>query len=235
MHITEIGGDSPLLLTVYDELFRPAFTSDELVTSEYLAGMVRKGHCVVASAVDEDNVPQAAAVGEWDPESHVLLLAYMAVRRGRRSGGLGGLLMDQVSGAWQKRYRPALTLAEVEHPLAHATDPERGDPGARLRFYGRHGALALALPYFQPALSPGTHRIHGELLIALPPFPALGPGNVLDPAPVEKFLTGYFLVCEGGIGTDRASDSLWQAVRRPGGIPLLPLDDPAALPVSTPG
>jgi len=214
-------------------LFLSSFLPEELMSCEELRALMLKELCVVTALLDEHGRPSAAAVGEWDPDSKVLLLAYMAVRRDQRSGGLGGRLMAEVSGAWQGRYQPRLTLAEVEHPLAHRADPDRGDGMARLRFYARHGAQVLDVPYFQPSLRPGGKRVYGMLLIALPPLPDREPKGFIDSGPVRGFLTGYFLCCEGAVGTDPASRQLWRAVDHPGGIPLLALDDPAVLPLST--
>ncbi|MFF1838538.1 GNAT family N-acetyltransferase [Streptomyces sp. NPDC058231] len=232
MRVTDIGGSSPLVEVIYNEILRDAFISDELVSCDELRGGLLAGLGVLTAVMDDRGRPLAAAVGEWDPGSRVLLLAYIAVRRERRSEGLGGLLMGEIGGAWQQRYHPEMTLAEIEHPSAHRTDADRGDVLARLRFYERHGARALDLPYFQPSLRPGAERVHGMLLIALAPLPGNGTDGSVDSGPVRAFLTEYFLGCEGAVGTDPASQRLWQAVDRAGGIPLLPLSDPIALPLS---
>jgi GNAT superfamily N-acetyltransferase len=235
VHIVEVGGDGPLLDLVHAELLLPNFHPDEMTAPQALRGAVLEGRCVVSAVVDDAAGPVAAAVGHWDEESRVLLLSYLAVRPDRRSGGLGTLLMKEVGGSWQDRFHPVVTLAEIEHPLAHPARPDHGDPAARLRFYDRHGARALDLPYFQPSLRPGAPRVHGMLLIALAPLPA-GPSRcVLAAEPVAAFLTRYLLAGEGRVGTDPASCDLWRAVRRPGGIPLLPLGDPAGLPLSKAG
>ncbi|WP_238146866.1 hypothetical protein [Ornithinimicrobium murale] len=57
-------------------------------------------------------------------------------------------------------------VAEAERPDRHTGSPEFGDPNARLRFYERHGARALDLPYFQPPIGDGE-PVHGMLLLAL--------------------------------------------------------------------
>jgi GNAT superfamily N-acetyltransferase len=232
--VVEIDGDSPMVHVIHRDVFRRAFTPDELISYEQLRDDLRRNRGVLTAVLDDCGSPLAAAYGEWDPESRVLLLAYLAVRREQRSGGLGGLLMDEVGGAWQDRYRPVLTLAEVEHPLPHQADPDRGDGLARLRFYHRHGAHALDLPYFQPSLRPGAERVYGMLLVVLPPFPVGRDSTVLEAAPVQAFLAGYFRDCEGSVGTDPASRRLWRAVDDPAGVRLLSLGNPAALPVSRP-
>jgi GNAT superfamily N-acetyltransferase len=234
MRIVEVGSDSLLVGEIYSDLFLQAFNADELVSRDQLQAGLRGGLGILTAVLDRKGRPLAAAFGEWDPDSRVLLLSYIAVHREQRSMGLGGLLMGEIGGAWQDRYHPELTLAEIEHPLAHyrGPNPNHGDNFARMRFYGRHGARALDLPYFQPALRPGAERIYGMVLIALAPLSERERGGFVAAAPVRAFLTGYFLSCEGAVGTDSASRQLWQAVDHPGGIRLLPLDDPAALQVS---
>ncbi|MEU2249451.1 GNAT family N-acetyltransferase [Streptomyces sp. NPDC019224] len=232
LRVVDVGHGSPLLETIYDDVIREAFIPDELISCDELRDLLRADQGVLTAVVDGTGAPLAAAVGEWDAGSGVLLLAYLAVRPEWRSSGLGGRLMGRVSGAWQRRYRPEMTLAEVEHPTAHRGDSRRGDAGARLRFYERHGARALGLPYFQPSLRPGAERVHGMLLVALAPLPDGGPDGPVEAGPVRAFLTEYFLSCEGAVGTDPASRRLWEAVERVGGIPLLPLNDPLDLPLS---
>ncbi|WP_328719124.1 GNAT family N-acetyltransferase [Streptomyces sp. NBC_00247] len=231
--VVDVGDSSPLVGVIYDEILHGAFIPDELISCDRLRAILRDGLGVLTAVVDGEGRPLAAAVGEWDPGSRVLLLSYVAVRRESRSGGLGRLLMDEVRGAWQQRFRPEMTLAEIEHPAAHSGDEERGDAAARVRFYERLGARALDLPYFQPALRPGAERVYGMLLIALPPLPGGGgPDGPVDSAPVRAFLTAYFVESEGAVGTDPASARLWRAVDQAGGIALLPLSDPSALPLS---
>lgn len=248
------AGD-PLLARVYAELLVPSFPPSELVSLDSLREGLASGNTVVTVAFEGDGpdgalaaggaaggdlpvdgTPVGVAVGDWSPDSGVLLLSYLAVSVARRSGGVGSRLMGEVTGAWQDRYRPRLTVAEVEHPAAHDADELRGDPVARLRFYARHRARALDLPYFQPALDPRTGRVYGFLLIVLA-CREEGRGrrpDTVDPEPVRRFLAEYLLGTEGELGTDPAATALWQAVERPEGIPLLPLDDPGRLPLSAP-
>lgn len=234
VRIAEVDGDGAVLGPIYDGLLSRAFHPDELASLESMRAAVLAGRCVISAVLDDDAGPVAVAVGEWDGDSRVLLLSYLAVRPDHRSRGMGGLLMNEVRGSWQDRFHPEVTLAEIEHPLAHRASPDRGDPWARLRFYHRQGARALALPYFQPSLRPGAGRVYGMLLIALGPFPAEPPQPVVAAEPIRAFLTGYLVANEGSAGTDPAALLLRQAAERPGGIPLLPLDDTAALPLSRP-
>ncbi|MYS20016.1 N-acetyltransferase [Streptomyces sp. SID4948] len=225
-----LGPDHPLLDAVYDDLLVTAFPPDELITRDELRSGLAGG-AMLGALVAADGRPMGVALGEFSAESRILLLAYMSVRGDARSGGIGGLLMDSaVRGSWQERLSPLITLAEIEHPAAHSADAQRGDPGARLRFYARQGAKALDVPYFQPALRPGASRVPGMVLGVLATGPALAGAIAIPGEPVRTFLTEYFVTTEGKLPDDPAGRRLFEAVEQPGGIALLPMDDPAGLP-----
>lgn len=95
-----------------------------------------------------------------------MLLTYFATRGDRRGRGLGSSLFQAMLTAVRTQTRTPLLVAEVERPDRHTGSEEFGDPGARLRFYGRHGARALDLPYFQPPIGDEA-PVHGMLLLAL--------------------------------------------------------------------
>ncbi|WP_326700123.1 N-acetyltransferase [Streptomyces sp. NBC_01754] len=227
--------DVSLVRAIHRDVFTPAFTPDELTGADELWTAVQQGGGVLTAVMDEEDRPAAAAFGEWYPESRVLLLVYLAVGRTVRSRGLGGVLLAEAVGAWQTRFRPALTLAELEHPVVHPGDPARGDGRSRLRFYARHGARALDLPYFQPSLRPGGRRVYGMVLTVLEPLPERAADGGVEPGRIRRFLTAYLTGCEGEVGSDAPTLALWRALDRPGAVRLLPLDDPAALPVSHAG
>ncbi|PGH52490.1 N-acetyltransferase [Streptomyces sp. Ru87] len=248
MRVVGIADGDPLLEGVYTRVLLPSFTPDELEPLAWFRRGLAAGTLTVTAVTDDAGEPVAAAVGDWSPESRVLLLAYLAVAPGLRAGGLGGLLLREVTGSWQERFHPRLTLAEVKHPLAHGPDDDHGDPAARLRFYGRHGARALDLPYFMPALRPGAHRIYGMLLIVLAAEPGVvrpaastaenGAAEngraVVRPEVLRDFLAAYLRGTEGDRPPDRAVRDLWAAADRPGGVALLPVDRPGELPCSQP-
>ncbi len=225
-----------LLDTVFTEILTPAFLPEELSSLAELRSAVRLGVARVLVAVDDGDRPLGAAVGEWSERSRVVLLGYLAVSRDARSTGVGGQLLEHAMHAWRLEFDPRLILAEIEHPAAHGANPDRGDPAARLRFYARHGGRALDMPYFQPALGPGLSRVYGVILAALWVGPDAGgksPGTI-DGAPVREFMHEYFEECEGGVPDDPAARALFDGLDRPDGVPLLPLDEPGGLPVSTP-
>ncbi|MFF7361033.1 GNAT family N-acetyltransferase [Streptomyces sp. NPDC008125] len=235
MQVTDIGLDSPLLDVVYDELLVPNFPAHELVTREELRAGLKSGTQWI-SAVVRDGRPDGAAIAEWSPAGGVVLLSYMAVRRDLRSSGIGGALMGEIRTGWQARAHPLLTLAEVEHPAAHRPDGEHGDQTARLRFYARHGARVLDVPYFQPSLRPGAGRVPGMVLALLATAPELADAAdrtaVVPSEPVRVYMTEYFEETEGSVPDDPATTALFAAMP-PAGIPLLPIDDIAALPCTT--
>ncbi|MFP8964264.1 N-acetyltransferase [Streptomyces nanhaiensis] len=235
MRVVDVAEDGPLLQVLYEDLLVPSFPPDELQTLQWVRDGLADGGVVVGAVLDDAGAPEAVAVGEWDAPSRVLLLSYLTVRPRIRSRGLGGLLMGVVTGAWRERFRPLLTLAEVEHPLAHEAGGERGDPAARLRFYARHGARALDIPYFQPVLRPGAERVHGMLLLVLTRAGGTGGErpDTVDPGPVRAFLEDRLLSDEEH-DADGPVLRMRGALARPGGIGLLPLDDVRALPLSAP-
>lgn len=234
MRLVDVSGGGALLTAIYDAVLRDAFTADELDPYDTLNRSLSEGSAVVTALVDEQDRPLGAAVGEWSPDCGVLLLAHLAVRRDSRSGGLGTLLMSRVLGSWRTRFQPWITLVEMKHPSAHAREPDHGDPSARLRFYARHGARALDVPYFQPALGPGKSRVYGMILAALHVEPQ-GAGERAGTVSAEllhAFITAYFESTEGCIATDDATGSLFRAIEETGAVTLLSLDDPSALLIS---
>jgi hypothetical protein len=146
------------------------------------------------------------------------------VRPGLRGGGIGGPLLDAAMTEWKRRYDPCLILAEVENPAQHHVSAAYGDPVARVRFYQRRGARILDLPYFQAALGPEKSRVHNLFLMVLhadPSFAGAGE-DTIDGEVLRRYLEKYQIQCEGVIGTDDDAVALWQAVRRPNGVALLP-------------
>lgn len=225
----------PLLEEIYGNVLRPSFTLNELSPYCELTEALARGRAVVTAVLDGKGRPVGAAVGEWSPKTGVLLLAYIAVRPEWRSRGCGALLMDAVRGAWQKRFQPSFILVEFEHPIAHRSDAQHGDPRARFRFYARHGVRALELPYFQPSLGSGRERIYGMVLAAVYVAPTAMSGRMdtVTSAPIRDFLTDYFLCTEEEVPADSAGRRLWRALEHGGaGISLIDLVDSVILPVS---
>ena len=218
--------EGPLCDAVYQRLLMPAFPPDELLTLAAIRDGLRTGLLEGLVAVDGDGRPLGVSVGEWSPAARVMLLSYLAVAAETRGTGIGSLLYTTQLDRWRETLRPCLVLAEVERPDAHTGDAHRGDPQARLRFYARHGARALDVPYFQPAFGPGRERVYGMLLLALHVDPELaGSGaDTVAAEPVRQFLTQYLSSAEGSVGDDPATEALRRAVGDPAAVRLLPVD-----------
>jgi len=223
MQIIEVDGPGPLLDAVYRDILTPSFPPVELCA---VGGMAR-GDNTVTAVVDDDGTPVAAAVGDWSERSRVQLLSYLAVTPAFRGTGIGGRLLTHVLDAWRARYAPCVVVAEIEHPADHAGSEAYGDPTARARFYARHGAVALDVPYFQPALRPADGRYYGMILILLH-----HDGPLSGPA-LREFMVEYLEMTEGAVGTDAATTALLSALDPPGGVRTVPLDDLDAIPRST--
>lgn len=168
---------------IHTQLLQPAFPASELVSVGWLTSAVAAGEASVL-VVEDASGPLGTAVTERLGSSGSVLLSYFATRADMRGQGVGSRLFAQMLDAVRLQESPRLVVAEVERPDRHSGSPEHGDPTARLRFYGRHGARALDLPYFQPAIGPEAEPVHGMLLLALWVDPALlvsvGDGHALS-------------------------------------------------------
>jgi len=190
------------LAQVHAQVLRPCFPDDELADLPVLQAALTTGRLHVVVARDEHGL-RGAALGEWYPASGVLLLEYLAIAPGGRGGGIGTRLLQHALDAWRTDLDPWLVVAEVEDPAVHTGSEAHGDPAARLRFYKRHGARVLPLPYAQPALRPGGHRVPGLLLLALCASGDRLAGVDADgrwhvpTAPLRAFLTEYWTASEG--------------------------------------
>ncbi|HZE40454.1 MAG TPA: GNAT family N-acetyltransferase [Stackebrandtia sp.] len=220
--------DVDTLFTVYDTILEPSFQDDELVTVETIIDNVRHGVDDVFVAF-EDDAPAALTLGHWYPEPKVALLGYLAVRPGVRGAGLGGAVLRHYIEHWSTVGGAELVLAEAERPDVHPADPDHGDPEARLRFYARHGARALALPHFVPALRPDSAPVWGFLLMTLYVAKAArgsSPDSV-DCGRVRDFLSSYLDDDHGP-----AAHLLMYEAGRAADIPSLPLSDYAQIPAA---
>lgn len=224
------------LASLWHDVLAPSFPAEELTTFEDLRAGCRSG-AQTAYGVERGGRVTAGIVASWSPGTRVLLVDYLAIAPGGRGGGLGGRLLDRSVAAWRAALGPAVVLAEVEHPAHHSAHAEHGDPAARLRFYARHGARVLVLPYFQPGMrGPGSPRVPAMLLVALDADDApAGRAPTSVPAdPVRRFLAEHLLECEGTLAGDAATRCLLDAAASD----RVPTVDPAdavalaAIPVS---
>ncbi len=219
--IHRIGAIGAEFDSVYDDILRPSFTRDELSDRSDLRAAIAAGSTLVWAAVDEQGMVLGAAVWEYEAEFGILLLAWLAARPGMRGRSVGGPLYQASLEQCLEAYDPQLVFAEVSDPRRHGGDELHGDPDARLRFYRRHGARTLDLPYFQPALGDGRGRIPDLLLMVLHSRPeqrGTAP-DTLDATLLRSYLEAYQQCCEGAVGTDEQSMRLWRALDRPDGVP----------------
>jgi hypothetical protein len=157
-----------------------------------------------------------------------VLLTYLAVRPGLRGGGIGSALLTAIRSRWLGQ-RP-VTFVELDDPRHHPPHPDHGDPARRLRFYGAFGTRLLAIPYFQPRLSPelprGYHLFLGVIAPAGTPPPTAMPATQ-----VVEFLCEYFEVCEGSEALDEAEVRwLLDAIGEHAEIGLVGTDEYGGLP-----
>jgi GNAT superfamily N-acetyltransferase len=208
-----------LINRVHSELLVPNFLAAETVTLDTLrkAAAVAAGGTSITVGTEDTGQLVAAAIGDWFPNSRVLLLSYLVVRAERRAQRIGSALLRHALPAWSARYDPLVVLGELEDPRYHP--PRAGqDPEARLRFYRRLGARVLDLAYTQPEVNPGHGRASNLLLIALPN--GQGPDSALDAAVLLQFLIEYYRSVEGDGCFDDEFNALLSAVARQGHVPL---------------
>lgn len=224
--VTEEAG----LREVYDVLLAPSFPPAELVPPDVLLDGVAGGALSVRTARDGSGPVAVAVTQRLDPAPAVLLL-YFATRRDARGQGVGSELFGELTRAVLERDRPQLFLAEVERPDRHRGSVEHGDPTARLRFYGRHGARALDVPYLQAPIG-DEDPVLGMLLLALHVDPSVLSGRdglesvpgaaLLGPA-VDAMLDGYGLEDAGSAAARLRAAASAETVR------LLPVEDYALI------
>ena len=226
LELVDLGPGDDLLDRLYREVLEPSFAPAELEELDDMReALAEPARSVVVALAGGEVV--GGAVGDWDPESRVALLSYLAVKPGLRGRGIGGRLMRHVA-AWWERPDALAGLAEVDDPRHHSPG-EYGDPVARLRFYERVGAEVLDLPYTQPEVRAGEGRVAGMLLLAFTVAPdalAPGPARALRPDVLATFLRGYYEDAEGAgvLVSDEEVVRLFGHLAAVDGIALLPLD-----------
>jgi GNAT superfamily N-acetyltransferase len=183
---------------VFTEILRPSFRPEELGDQVWTETSVPADLLLVAWDDAEHRV-LGCAVGDLFPRSETLLLSYLAVRPGLRSGGIGSALMQAVQDEWCTAH--PFAVAELDDPRRHEADEEHGDPEARLRFYNRFGMKAIAAPYFQPRLATSLPRAYHMILGKLA-SPGEDDEQTADGKRLHEFLVEYFTDCEGEAALD---------------------------------
>ena len=220
--------ESESLSRVFDEILDPSFPPAELMPrDEFIQGAVA-GHLDVLGAYQGDacvGVIVGARIG------NAMLVVWLAVGDATRGSGAGSALVEAGLDRWIKLPGIQLVLGEVERPDLFDAHPTHGDPARRLAFYARFGAGALALPYYQPAISADMPRVPGLLLVALAATDPTPLPRLLNPAEtvtVREFLSHM-------MGAPSADDvqtiAVFDAIDDPRGVRLLPLEDYAEVPL----
>ncbi|MCW5952529.1 MAG: GNAT family N-acetyltransferase [Propionibacteriaceae bacterium] len=217
---------------VYDTILVRSFQPDELVDKAAFMHQTTWGEVLVTQ--DDEGTATGVAVADHHPDTGVSVLEYLAVAPGQRGGGAGSALLEAAVSRWTELVGPGALLAEIERPDSHPSTEEFGDPNRRLAFYERHGFQALALPYYQPALSgdqqPVPDLILG-ILILEPTWANVDASRFVEAPRLEQTLV------ERNPGSDeqrRAWEALMAATRDPQGIELVPLSEYARIPRSGP-
>lgn len=218
--VTNAAADA--LASAHRTLLVPSFRPAELLSEhDFLAQFGTTAESVLA--LDEDGRMLGIAVVERFRDA--VLLQYLATAPEARGRGVGSELIKVVLRDWAPQ--GCVLLVELDRPDAQPAHPLQGDPTARLRFYARFGALALDLPYFQPAVSAKTGREHGMLLAVFDLYGAMAALGRLTAAQRNAVQAYVANILDGA--DDRDALRLRDAAAGDRGIRVLPLDQYAAI------
>ncbi|HEV2371967.1 MAG TPA: GNAT family N-acetyltransferase [Streptosporangiaceae bacterium] len=231
------GSERGLLREFWDEVLVEAFPPEEL-GAPYWQDDSPAIRTILALGPGQQVL--GGMVGETFPQSRVLLISWVAVRRGCRGLRVGSRLMEQAARDWYGQPGQQLVLAEVDDPRYRSGQEQ--DPVERLRFYDRFGVRALASPYFQPSVGPGFPHVYHLFLTSFDAGapavkPGAGPGGAVDGQVVRAFLVEYLAASAAWCGHPGVlgTDAEWLLSRYDGSdIPLVPLMDYERLPDSAP-
>lgn len=230
--------------SLYDNVLARSFPEAELDSRATLMAALDSGHLtalgVAAPGATTPGSPARIGAGVmYLVRDHVALILYLASAPELRGSGIGGALLGQAVARARFTSGVEFVLAEVEHPAHHRASDAFGDPAARLRFYARRGARALAAPYFQPGIGPGAPRVPALLLTTLWVDDSVVAGQDAAGAPtsvaaknLRDFLAAYVADAEGSMPTDAAFNRLMAAFAAPT-IGLVGPDHIDQIPVGT--
>lgn len=220
--LTDPDTEPALLQRAFDVVLRPSFTEAELPSVDALHPGHLSGHDqTVIIATDADG-PAGVAVYSRAADAPVGILNYLATRPGERGRGLGGRLLTRLQES-ARATSVQVVLGEVHDPRWY-DEADDEHPEARLRFYGRHGALALDRPWIQPSLAPGVDRVRHMLLLAVVHRPSL----VEDGVPTQwlfEWAEDYFGAEEGRVPDDAEYLELVARLSTGSTAELLPVDE----------
>lgn len=219
---------------VYDTILVRSFQPDELVDQAAFMHASTWGEVLVTE--DEEGNLTGAAVADHDPATRLSVLEYLAVAPEHRGSGAGSALLTAAVAQWAELVAPGALLAEIERPDSHDATEQFGDPGRRLAFYERHGFRALAVPYYQPALTEDHQPVPDLILGVLvfdPSWVSEDGTRFTEGARLEQVLRARIPAPEEP-GEAGPWEALIASTTDPAGIELVPLADYARIPRSGP-
>lgn len=223
---------------VYDSILVESFQPDELVDRAAFMHYSTWGEVLVTE--DAEGVVTGAAVADHDAATGISVLEYLAVAPEHRGAGAGSTLLTAAVQRWTELVAPGALLAEIERPDSHDATEQYGDPGRRLAFYQSHGFQALAVPYYQPALTPEQRPVPDlvlGILVLDPSWVSPDGTRFLEGARLEEVLRHRIPAEDGDAhddGTAEVRERLLAATRDPAGIGLVALSDYEGIPRSGP-
>jgi hypothetical protein len=241
VQIRDMGSEvsASLIKLIYRKLLKPTFGPDELDTlATVLDGLVKGSYEAWGLCALDGETPVGCVLGYpyalGDPygDSRVLLIGYLAVKRGLRGGGIGRELMGAARQRWYGEPNIDLVVAEIEDPRRYRAGNDIY-PEKRVKFYAAGGAQIVVGPYFQPKLEgKGKKRVYGLFLSVLhASSQVISPENSLPAGLLAKFLLQYFRDSGGEASdwpqpTDKEGNRLLDWYRcRPEAVHLHPLGE----------
>lgn len=156
MQITKITDDGQVA-SIFDDLVVVCFPPDERCSRIELVEAARSGKLSIFAARGDDGWAGVVMLEDHGVPS-MRQLSWLAVAPRLRGAGLGGQLLEYAIDE-ATRLGAKFLIGEVEDPAQQVLDPQYGNPADRARFYRRHGAVALPMPYQQPPLGPGLSAV----------------------------------------------------------------------------
>lgn len=219
--------DPALMRTAHRRLLVGSFRDGELMGEDDFVAQFAAG---VTAFLAVDHEERMLGLAVCEPVGAALLLQYLVASPAVRGRGVGTALLRAVIDGARDRDGVAVLLAEFDRPDVQVSHPLHGDPERRLGFYGRYGALALELPYFQPPIAEGAPREHGMLLAVFDGDGTVSGRGRLTPAQSDAVL-GYIEASLDG-AADPDAQRLREAADDSLGIRVRPLADYRGVPRS---
>ena len=219
---------------VFDTILVRSFQPDELVDKAAFMHASTWGEVLITQ--DAEGAITGAAVADHDSETGLSMLDYLAMAPEHRGAGAGSALLTSAVEQWAQLVSPGALLAEMERPDVYGATEQFGDPTRRLAFYERHGFRGLAVPYYQPALTPEQHPVPDLVLAVLvfdPAWVSADGTRFLEGARLEQVLLARIPEPEEPV-LHAAWQAMLEATRDPDGIELIPLGEYSRIPRSGP-